>query len=108
MAKNEVEWGAAKEKFKEISSENLRGMFISTLPYKAGILAVTTAALATFPMCFDLGTATWFNELHVTTELAAEKDLETWLEVGAWTWNWMEPPLGQVHALCHKYPWRSL
>ena len=25
-----------------------------------------------------------------------EKDLETWLEVGAWTWNWMEPPLGTI------------
>lgn len=25
------------------------------------------------------------------------KDLETPLEVGSFAWNWMEPPLGQVH-----------
>lgn len=32
----------------------------------------------------------------VTAEVAEPEDLETWLEVGAWTWNWMEPPLGQI------------
>ena len=32
----------------------------------------------------------------VTTEVADPEDLETWLEVGSWTWNWMEPPLGQI------------
>ena len=38
--------------------------------------------------------ALWFNEHYVTADVAEDKDLETWLEVGGWTWNWMEPVLG--------------
>ena len=38
----------------------------------------------------------WFNERYVTADVPPEKDLETWLEVGSWTWNWMEPPLGTI------------
>merc|ERR1711988_804510 len=47
-------------------------------------------------MVFDLGTALWFNEYFVTADVAEPEDLETPLEVGIWTWNWMEPPLGQI------------
>ena len=31
----------------------------------------------------------------MTTDIPEPRDLETWLEVGSWTWGWMEPPLGQ-------------
>jgi len=34
--------------------------------------------------------------MFVTTEVPGQEDLETWLEVGSWAWNWMEPPLGQL------------
>lgn len=37
-----------------------------------------------------------FNEHYVTTDVADDKDLETWLEVGSWTWGWNEPVLGTV------------
>lgn len=40
---------------------------------------------------FDVNVALWFNENFVTTDVASDEDLETYLEVGAWTWNWMEP-----------------
>ena len=60
---------------------------------------------ATFPLCFDLPLALWFNDRFVTTDVAEPKDLETWLEVGSWTWNWMEPPLGQLSffLLCLQF-----
>jgi hypothetical protein len=32
----------------------------------------------------------------VTTEVPEAEDLETTLEIGSWTWGWMEPPLGQL------------
>ena len=32
----------------------------------------------------------------VTTEIPPDEDLETWLEVGAWSWNWMEPWTGTI------------
>eukprot|EP00980_Cylindrotheca_fusiformis_P012932 scaffold3235_cov83-Cylindrotheca_fusiformis.AAC.3 len=49
--------------------------------------------------------AIWFNDLYVTTDIPEPRDLETRLEVGAWTWNWMEPPLGTLSfsLLCLQY-----
>ena len=35
----------------------------------------------------------WFA---ITPHLLEPKDLETWLEVGAWTWNWMEVSGGLI------------
>jgi hypothetical protein len=52
--------------------------------------------LYAFPMVFDLYTASYFNTLYVTTDIPEPKDLETVLEVGNWTWGWMEPPLGTI------------
>ena len=44
-------------------------------------------------------------QFYVTTDVPDDKDLETALEVGSWTWNWMEPPLGQMSffLLCLQY-----
>ena len=52
--------------------------------HQIGIVGVTAAAFATIPLCFDLNTCLVFNEQYVTTEVAQDKDLETWLEVGQW------------------------
>ena len=59
---------------------------------------------------FDLGTALWFNEQFVTTEVASPEDLETILEVGSWTWGWMEPPMGQLSffLLCLQWSRQQL
>jgi hypothetical protein len=105
MAKDSIEYDVAKMKFRLVEKANRSGMFVATLPYKTGIVVATGAALATFPLCFDLETAKWFNEAYVTAEVAKPEDLETWLEVGSWTWNWMEPPLGQLSffLLCLQY-----
>ena len=32
----------------------------------------------------------------ITSAYTSKDDLETWLEVGSWSWNWMEPVLGQI------------
>ena len=47
-------------------------------------------------MVFDEKLALWFNEAYVTMEIPPQSDLDTWLEVGSWTWGWMEPPLGTI------------
>lgn len=38
-------------------------------------------------------------------EVPGPEDLETPLEVGAWAWNWMEPPLGTISfvLLCLQF-----
>jgi hypothetical protein len=82
--------------FQEIAKKNREGMALAALPYKLGIFAGVAAAIGSIPMVFDLNTALWFNEYFVTTDVAEKEDLETALEVGSWTWNWMEPPLGTM------------
>lgn len=64
--------------------------------------------LTTYGSCrdrFDLTTAEIFNKAFVTADVPEPKDLETMLEVGSWTWNWMEPVMGQVSffLLCLQF-----
>ena len=47
-------------------------------------------------MVLALSTAEAFNTAYVTTDHPRAEDLETWLEVGSWTWNWMEPWMGTI------------
>lgn len=105
MVVDNVTWDEAQPMVAEIHKINKAGSSMITLPYKMTGMTAVAAALASFPLCFHLGTALWFNELMVTTEIPGKEDLETVLEVGSWTWNWMEPPLGQISfvLLCFQY-----
>merc|ERR1719498_1951380 len=69
---------------------------MAKFPYRAAIATSVFAGFASFPLCFHLDTVMWFNDAYVTADHAEAKDLETALEVGSWSWNWMEPPLGQL------------
>ena len=81
------DYDVARTRFKEISKENAAGAWILSLPYKIGIAAALVAGFGSFPMVFDLGTALAFNADFVTTDVPEPQDLETFLEVGSWTWN---------------------
>ncbi len=96
MSVDEVDWDEAHTTYQLMSTRNQEGMSFQTLPYKLGIATALIGAFGSIPMCFDLTTVAWFNEHFVTTDVPEPDDLETWLEVGSWSWNWMEPPLGQV------------
>ena len=105
MAVDGVSWQDAQPKFQEISAKAYEGKGVATLPYKIGIAAALSAGFASIPLCFNLSVAQSFNELFVTTDIPEPRDLETWLEVGSWTWGWMEPPLGQISffILCVQF-----
>jgi hypothetical protein len=96
MAVDNISWADAQLVLNKIDEDNAKGMWFATLPYKAGLVTAVGAAAISIPMVFHLDTALWFNEHYVTTEVADDKDLETWLEVGSWTWGWNEPVLGTV------------
>jgi len=87
MDVDSCDYDTAVAKYQKIGQKNLEGTWLLNLPYKIGITGALVAAFGSFPMVFDLGTATWFNEFYVTTDLPDARDLETPLEVGAWTWN---------------------
>ena len=94
MAVDNVDWDTAGPKLTEIEVANKAGMGVATFPYKLGVFAAMLTGVGSIPMVFNLDVALWFNDKYVTTDIPPPADLETWLEVGAWTWNWMEPVLG--------------
>jgi len=96
MTVENVSWEEAQPIFKKVSDQNKAGMSLAIMPYRIGVVASLSAAFLSFPLVFSKSTALWFNENFVTTDVPPETDLETMLEVGSWTWNWMEPPLGQI------------
>lgn len=96
MSVDNIEHAEAKAVVSAMSEENQRLLSLFKLPYKIGLFSAVTAGLVSIPLVFDLETAIWFNENFVTAEEAGEGETDTWLEVGSWTWNWMEPPLGEL------------
>ena len=105
MAVDGCSWDDAQPRFLEIERKSKEGRALTQLPFFAGIGLAWTAGVASFPLCFNLRAAEWFNTYYVTADTVEPEDLETWLEVGTWTWNWMEPPLGQASffLLCLQY-----
>jgi hypothetical protein len=96
MARDQTSYEAAGEKFKEIARKNSENKFLLTLPYHVGIATALTLGAASLPMVFSLDVAHWFNTHFVTTQIPEPEDVETIWEVGSYTWNWMEPPLGTI------------
>ena len=112
MAVDNIDWDEAYSKMQVIQKSNkafatdipLLG-YVASSPYAVGIVTSMTAGFASIPLVFNLEVAKVFNERYVTADVADDKDLETWLEVGSWTWSWMEPVLGQVSflLLCFQF-----
>jgi len=75
------------------------------LPYSLGAGVSLGAAVLAMPLCFSTTMAFWFNENFVTADIPPPEDLQTILETGSWTWNWMEPPLGAISffLLCLQF-----
>lgn len=94
MTVDNIEWFDARDKLPAIRAENQKHEWVVTLPYKVGIGTGLLAGVACVPMVFHKKTAIAFNSQFVTMEVPSPQDMETVLEIGSWTWNWMEPPLG--------------
>jgi len=94
MRVDKIEWAAARDVVKKIRAESRKGLWLATLPYKIGMTCGLVTGFGCLPMIFHKPTAMWFNQIFVTTAVPDKEDLETMLEVGSWTWGWMEPALG--------------
>jgi len=105
MSVDKVNYTEASKTFLNISTSVHKNSFMVSAPYKLGIGTAIFCGFMSFPMCFNLQLVSWFNEAFVTTDVPEPRDLETWLEVGSWSWNWMEPPLGQISffLLCLQF-----
>merc|ERR1712232_263590 len=94
MAVDHVEYDEASKTMGKIAHENKMNTKWIQIPYWAGIVGAAFGAVVAVPMVFSETVARKFNHVFVTMDLPEPQDLETALEIGAWTWNWMEPILG--------------
>jgi len=110
MAVDNVEHEKACKIVDEIATKNLEGMNTAALPHKIGVFVAVAAGIGAFPMVFDVDIAMWFNHRFVTMEIPPPSDLDTALETGAWTWNWMEPLIGTASftLLCFQFARQNL
>jgi hypothetical protein len=74
-------------------------------PYMASIYVALFSGWASIPLVFHYDSAQAFNDRFVTADPPEVGEADTWLEVGAWSWNWMEPPLGTISffLLCVQF-----
>lgn len=105
MQTDDVSYTIACQLFCEIEEKNYEFMKLLAFPFQVGIVSAFSAALFSIPLVFHLPTVEYFNEHFVTADVPPAKDLETALEVGSWSWNWMEPALGTSTfiLLCLQY-----
>jgi len=96
MVTDRLEYEEAVKVFSEIEKENKGYKQNYKYPYLASIGGAGVVGALSFPFVFYLPTAKWFNERYVTMDYPQASDLDTWLEVGAWTWNWNEPFMGTI------------
>jgi len=94
MAVESIRYNEAGKIMDEIAAKNRENMTIYVLPYVLGIVCAGVLGVGAIPMVFEIDLALWFNHHYVTMEIPPPSDLDTALETGAWTWNWMEPIIG--------------
>jgi len=96
MGVDDIEYDEAEKILEQMWKFNRTSMKYHYAPYHAGFFTAITGGLISFPMIFSRDTVLNFNEKFVTTDVPVPEDLETYLEVSMWSWNWMEPICGQV------------
>lgn len=105
MAVDKINYEKAGVTLDKIMAKNREKLFFFSSPYKIGMFSAIVLGLGAFPMVFSVNTALWFNDIYVTMDVPPPSDLDTFLETGAWSWNWMEPILGTASfsLLCFQY-----
>lgn len=96
MAVDGIEYDQAVKVVNQIARDNQQKFVFEYLPYHTGMGVALTGGIASFPLIFHKETVLWFNEHFVTADVPPVEDLETFWEVGSWSWGWMEPMIGQV------------
>ena len=83
MEVDSVSYENACNYFSEISMFNHNKFRYHRLPYIIDIMVALGSAIASFPMVFSKSLIISYNKKYVTTNMLAQIDLETPLEVGS-------------------------
>jgi hypothetical protein len=95
MSVDEKSWEDAEKTVGKIEA-SAGASLLAVAPYYTGMVGAFIGGIASFPLVFEKNTVLWFNHHYVTMDVPEVRDLETWLEVGAFSWNFSEPVLGQL------------
>jgi len=105
MAVDGLEYTDTSDRLIEIASNidfNDRAL---KAPAHLGIYTALLVGWGSIPLTFHYASAAKFNDLFVTADPPDIGDADTWLEVGTWAWNWMEPWGGTMSffLLCMQF-----
>ena len=105
MVRDKIPYEDTTPILRAMNTKNNEGLAVTKVPYQVALWAALVGGFASLPLVFHLPTAEIFNELCVTAEHPQPHELDTMLEVGSWTWGWMEPPLGTISftLLCIQF-----
>jgi len=96
MAVDSINYDDAKQILSAIVKVNRSYMIIHVIPYQVGVGVSLAAAIISVPLVFQYDAALYVHDAFITADVPQPKDLETPLEIGSWSWAWMEPVLGQI------------
>lgn len=105
IAVDRISYAEAGERIRQIASFERDATRLLRAPYYIGMGVVQSGGWLAVPLVFSYTMATHFNDNFVLAEAAEAHETETILEVGMWTWGWMEPPLGtfSFFLLCMQW-----
>ena len=89
MRVDAVDYSDACRVLEDIERKNHELEHVMALPFQMAIIVCGVGCFLSIPLVFHLPTVEFFNEHFVTAEHPQPKELETALEVGSWSWNWM-------------------
>merc|ERR1719221_1282886 len=108
MQQEGVSWDDAHKRLNEMDVSNERNYWLLTMPYRVGIAAALSAAVASCVMVF-YGPIVEAYACQVAGEGLPEgqEDVSamTVNQVGTWSWSWMEPMIGTASfaLLCLQF-----
>lgn len=94
MRKDGLSEDESKLKVRIIREEVSAMLNTSLIPYGFLMTTIFGFGVLSIPMVFNKNLALWFNDKYVTADIPPPEDLQTVLECGSWTWEWMEPWTG--------------
>lgn len=105
MAVDGIEYAATQTRIEEMSALVAEKHPIIRFPYQVGIWSAQISGFASIPLVFSFSVAKIFNDYCVTADPPDVGEADTALEVGSWSWGWMEPPLGTISffILCVQF-----
>jgi hypothetical protein len=97
MEVDKVTWDKAHDILGEIDVYNERYYWIESLPYRVGITVAFICLIMGYAMVFNKTVAYYYGTMVAGEDLPEGVESVSELtvnQVGAWTWNWMEPMIG--------------